>query len=49
MKFLIIVQGTIVKTVQGRDEAIKEFESIKKMIHEKNDKLSVHLAQIIQS
>jgi len=48
MRFLIIVQGIVVKHVTGRDKAFEEFERIKKAA-KKEDKLAIHLAQIIQS
>jgi len=47
MKFLIIVQGVVIKLVVGREKAMEEFDKIKKGT--KKDKFVVHLAQIIQS
>jgi len=49
MRFLIIVQGIVVKHVTGRDKAFEEFERIKKVARKDDKLLSVHLAQIIQS
>jgi len=48
MRFLIVVQGVVIKHIVGREKALEEFEKIKKAVKEE-DKLAVHLAQIIQS
>lgn len=47
MRFLIIIQGVVVKHITGRDRAFEEFERIKKAA--KEDTLVIHLVQIIQS